>query len=228
MRIRIRIFWIVFMSFTVSFFTSCISTEKLTSFVKPKFVNSVNETENSNIIFDFSKLDTIENIVQSEKLKSYIIPAILFWQWENNIKCQINPQSVGNMFKSYFIDYAKSLGLSEKLENQNLEIKIEKLPSSFIYVDKGYTIILIVGYSISELEAIYPEKQDIVIKYKLRENGQDVKSEELTIINKDTAIKNTWRTASTRIFTKIYVEQFEKNIKETAKEAVDFFLNNTK
>jgi hypothetical protein len=211
---------------TTFFFTSCVSTNKYSNFVKPKFeefTNGTKEENSNNITVDLSKLEIVEDIVKSEKLKSQFIPAILFWQWQNNIKCQISPQSVGNMFKSNFIYYSETLGLSEKLDNKKLEIKIEEIPSSFVYANKGYTIIFLVAYTISELEAIYPEKQNFVIKYKLQENGQAEISEEIHIVNKDIPIKNIWST--TGKFTRNYVEQFENNIKETAKETVQMLLD---
>jgi len=217
---------------TTLLFTSCVSTKKYSNFVKPKFEKSASETAerySNSISFDLSNLETIDDIVKSEKLKSQFIPAILFWQWENNIKCRISPQSVGSMFKSYFIEYSETLGLSEKLANKTLEVKIEELPSNFVYANKGYTIIFIIAYTISQLEAIYPENQDFVIKYKLQENGQEIISEEIRITNKDIPLKNIWST--TGKFTKNYVEQFENNIKASANEAVRMLLdkiNNTR
>ena len=206
---------------TTFLLTSCVSTNKFSRFVKPKFENLTSETkvENSNITFDLSKLETIEDIVKSEKLKSQFIPAILFWQWENNIACQVSPQSVGEMFKSNFIHFSELLELSDKLGNKRLEIKIEEIPSSFVYANKGHTIIFIIAYTVSQLEAIYPENQDFTIKYELRENGQVKISEEIRITNRDIPVRNIW--SSTGKFTRNYMEQFENNIKETAKETVD-------
>lgn len=202
---------------------SCVSTKKYSSFVKPKF-EELKDSENSkNITFDLSKLDSLEGIVKAEKLKSQFIPAILFWQWENNIKCQICPQSVGNMFKSDFIYYSESLGLSDKLGNRNLKIGIEEIPSSFIYINKGYTIIFIVAYTISQLEAIYPDNYDFVIKYEIQENGQENISGDILKINRDVPLQNTWST--TKKFTQNYVLQFENNINEVAKETVLIILN---
>ena len=193
--------------------------------MKPKFEKSENETksENTNITFDLSELETIEDTVKSENLKFQCIPAILFWQWENNIKCQISPQSVGNIFKSNFIHYSESLGLAEKLGNKKLDIKIDEIPSSFVYANKSYIIIFIVGYSLYQLEAIYPNKQDIVLQYKFQENGQDDISEEIRIENKDISMKNIWST--TGRFTQNYVEQFNNNIKKSAIEAIQIILN---
>ena len=210
---------------TTLLFTSCVSSKKYSNYVKPKFELSENrmKEKNGNITFDLSKLETIEGVVKSEKLKSQFIPAILFWQWENNIKCNVSPQSVGNMFETSFLYYSELLGLTEKLDNKRLDIKIEKIPSNFVYANKGYAIIFIVAYTVSGLEAIYPEKQDFVIKYEITENGQDILSDEIQIENKDIPMKNIWST--TKGFTKKYVEQFENNIKETAKETVQMLLD---
>jgi hypothetical protein len=206
------------------FSTSCVSTKKYTGFVKPKFEKSVSEIENENgkITFDLSKLDTITDIVKSEKLKSMFIPAIFYWGWENTIKSEIDPQTVGEIFRNSFLYYSDSLGLSEKLGNKNLEISIEKIPTSFVYTNKGYTVIVLVAYVVSGLEAIYPETPEIILSYRLRENGQNIKTGDLTIDNKDIPVKNIWKTP--KKFTYMYIENFEKNVKNSAKEAVLTFL----
>jgi len=209
---------------TTLLISSCVSTKKYSGFVKPKFENlaDVTKEEYGNITFDLSKLERIEDIVISEKLKSQFIPAILYWQWENNIACQISPQSVGKMLNSNIMYQSDLLGLSEKLGNKKLEITIEEIPSSFIYANKGHTIIFIIAYTISQLEAIYPKNQDFVITYVLRENGQTNISEEIRITNKDVPMRNIWST--TGKFTRNYLEQFENNIKETAKDIVQVIL----
>ncbi len=217
---------LIFTFSAILLLTSCVSTKKFSSFIKPKFEQSTSKRaiKNSNIIFDFSKLEMVENIVKSEKLKSQFIPAILFWQWQNNIKCHISPKSVGNKFKYYFLHYSEALGLSEKLINKNIELEIEEIPSSFVYANKGYTIIFIIAYSISQLEAIYPEKRDFIINYKIKEDGQEKTSGEIRITNKDVPLKNIWSTTSK--LARNYVEQFDNNIKSSAKETVETLLEN--
>jgi hypothetical protein len=192
----------------------------MSSFVRPTFEKSINEAEHESrtITFDLSKLGTIEDVVESKKLKSWFVPAIFYWGWNNTIETLIDPQTIGYIFKSNFIYYSDFLGLSEKLDRRNLEITIEEIPTSFMYVNESHTIILFLHVATSSTEAISPQIQNTVISYRLFDNGREVKSGELEIDNKNFVMNNTWN--STKKFTRKYTEQFENNIRESAKEAV--------
>jgi hypothetical protein len=203
---------------TIALLTSCISTKKYTGFVEPEFQDIKDKTENKpeNLTFDLSGLESLGSPVISTKLKSQFIPAILYWQWNNTIKCEIDAKIIGNSFKQNFIKYADSLGLQEKLQGRKLEIKVEKIPNSFVYTHKGNSVIFIVAYTVSDLEAIFPQEQDLIISYKITQNGAAIKEGRLNAKNKDQALKNVWK--SPKKFTRVYIAQFKKNTSSLAKE----------
>jgi hypothetical protein len=55
------------------------------------------------------------------------------------------------------------LKVKEKLQGHKLEMKIEKIPNSFVYTHRGNSIVLIIAYTVSNLEAIFPQEQDLVV-----------------------------------------------------------------
>jgi hypothetical protein len=204
-------------------FTSCVSSKKYAGFVRLKPEPSVEQNTNNALIFDLSKLGIIDEGVRATKLKSQFIPALLFWQWKHNIQCQISPQSVGILFQAAFIDYAKKLGLFEKLGNRTLAIKPEALPATFVYTNEGYAVMFIVAYAVSQREAIYPDEQAFVVTYAVQENGQAETTAQIRIANKEVPVKNIWR--STKKFTQNYTAQFENNIELSAQELVAVLLD---
>jgi hypothetical protein len=199
--------------------TSCISTQKYTSFVEPKFQHNKAEIKTKNIFFDVNNLDNLKNKVVSTKLKSQFIPAILFWQWENTIKCEISPVILGQEVQKDFMYYADSLKMEEKLKNKKLEINIEKIPNTFVYTNKGNAVILLIAYTTSSLVAILPEEQSMVVSYKLTENSSIVKQGQISIKNKNESLKNIWKSA--KKFTWLYVEKFKQNSKNMTKELAE-------
>ncbi|WP_418263247.1 hypothetical protein [Flavobacterium faecale] len=204
---------------TITLLTSCIGTNKFTSFSEPKFQEVKTNSANNSFTFDLTGLESKTSIITSTKVKSQFIPAILYWQWNNTIKCEINPVTVGQLFQINFMQYVDSLKISEKLQGRKLEMKVEKIPNSFVYTHKGNSIILIVAYTVSDLEAIFPQEQDLVVSYKMTQNGSTIKEGKLTASNKDQTIKNVWK--STKKFTWLYIDQFKQNTNSMAKEIVD-------
>jgi hypothetical protein len=204
---------------TITLLTSCIGTKKFTSFVEPKFQEAKTNSANDYFTFDLAGLENKTSSITSTKLKSQFIPAILYWQWNNTIKCEVNPVIVGQSFQENFLHYADSLKIQEKLQGRKLEMKLENIPNSFVYTHKGNSVILIIAYTVSDLEAIFPQEQDLIVSYKLTQNGSTIKEGKLTASIKDQPIKNVWK--STKKFTWLYIDQFKQNTKLMTKEIVE-------
>jgi hypothetical protein len=207
---------------TINFLTSCIGTKRFNGFVEPKFQKAQITSTNENLTFDLSGLENKTNSITSTQIKSQFIPAILYWQWNNTIKCEVNPVIIGQTIREDFLKFADSLKIQEKLQARKLEIKLENVPNSFVYTFKGFTVILIIAYTVNATEAIFPEQQDMVLSYKLTQNDSTIKEGKLTTSNKDQPIKNVWK--STKKFTWIYIDQFKKNNKLMTKKIVEQLL----
>ncbi len=211
---------------TIIALTGCVSTKTYSSYVTQKLEQQIHapDIQDKNISFDFSKLEVLDNSVEAEKSKSFFIPAILYWGWENTIQCKINPNLIEKSFKLTFLHCADSIGLLNNLEGKKLEISIEAMPTSFMYTNQGNAIIFIIAYTVSELEAIYPQRENLVINYKLIKDEQTIKSGKLAAINNDQPIKNIWK--STKQFTWLYIDQFNNNTKMLTNDIVQQLLKN--
>lgn len=207
---------------TSSLLTSCIGTKKFSAFVAPKFQEEQSTYSNDDIIFDLTGLETKSDSITSTKVKSLFIPALLYWEWNNSLKCEISPNIVGQVFQRNFHQFSSIFNIQEFLQGKKLEIKVENIPNSFSYTYKGNTIILIFAYSISELEAIFPLEQDLTINYKLTQNGSILKEGRLTVKNTDKPIQNVSK--STKKFIWYYIDQFKENNKNMTKELVEKLL----
>lgn len=208
--------------FTFLLMASCISTNRLTGYVEPKFQETKTLLINDNFVFDFSDLKHKSSPVLSTKIKSFFIPAILYWGWNKTIKCEIDPNIVGQSFQESFLYFADSLKLQEKLQGRKLEIKLEKIPNSFVYTHKGNAIIFIYAYTVSDIEAIFPQVQNLWVSYRLILDGKIIKEDELSATNNAQSIMNDWK--STKKFTWFYVDQFKKNNKSMTLEIVNQLL----
>lgn len=210
---------IILSIFTILFITSCIGTKRFTGFVDPKFQYKQISQTRDNITIDLTGLENTNGTIKSTKVKSQFVPAILYWQWNNTIKCEVNPTIVGQSFEEYFLQYSDSLRVQDKLQGRKLELKVEKIPSSFVYTHRGNSIIFIIAYTVNELEAIFPQEQDIVVSYKLTQDGSVLKEGKLTASNKSQPLKNVWK--STKKFTWLYIDQFKQKNKTMAKDIVE-------
>ena len=152
MKCQILAFFII-----ATLLTGCVNTKKITSVVQPKFQYSESNSQNDSIVFNYAGLGVNASPVVSTRVKLQLIPALVYWQWNNTIKCEIDPKLVGQLFQESVLNYADDLKLREKLQGRTLEITVEKIPNNFAYTYKGFTIIVMVAYYINAIEMILPQ-----------------------------------------------------------------------
>lgn len=203
----------------ITIFSSCISTKKYASYVAPKFESVPINRTNNNIKFDLTALHKSDTSIVANSLTSQFIPAILFWQWNKTIQCDVDQTIIGESFETDFLSIADSLKVQDVLKDRQLEIKLEEIPNSFIYTNKGQTIIFIVAYAFSAIEAIAPKLDDVVVSYKLRENDAIIKQGKITVFNTQKPVRNVWK--STKKFTWMYVSQFKENNKRMTEDVIN-------
>lgn len=203
------------------FITSCVSVNRYSKIVKTgiqEIYKPEEDIQSSKIVVDLKKLESFPDTIASSRVKFQIIPALVYWQWNNTIKCELDPLILGKIYENNFYHQSKTLGLLNKLGEKQLEITIEKVPNSFVYIDKGYSIILLVAYSINALEAIYPESQNLEISYKLIENDKIIKQGQLYTKEENLPLKNNWTT--TTELTWLYLDQYKENTVYLTKDII--------
>lgn len=126
-------------------------------------------------------------------------------------------------FNNFFQNYADYSNIKEKLKGQKLIITIDSIPNTFIYTNKGYVVFALFAYLCASQEAIFPKNDKLVLSYKIVQETTQTKSGQIEVVNTDLPLKNVWK--STKKFTWFYINQYEKNLKNLSKLAIEKIEN---
>ncbi len=188
------------------FFTSCMTTKRYSTFVdtKTKSINVKNETTRDWIAIKVDKTEPTQTVC--EQKKNSFIPAILYWEWNSTIECELDIKTRTEYLKQGILRAVDSLNLQHILSGRKLEIKLKEIPGKFIYENKGNAIIFIIAYTVSGVEAISPYPINLEFEYSIINNGElEIKGEGV-IKNTEQPMRNVWK--STKKFTWFYLDKF--------------------
>jgi len=208
--------------------TSCLGEKKYANFVYNKYSSQTQAADLTKDAPDYisvkadSSISKLDTLVVAKKLKSQFIPAILYWQWENTIRCELDPKISIQTFNKYLFSYADSANLKERLNGQKLELLVNDLPNSFVYTRKGNSIILLIAYTVNDTETIFPENKDVKISYRLVKDNIETKKGTLLIPDETQPMQNIWK--STQKFTWSYMSQYDNNLQKLSKNVIDKIL----
>ena len=205
---------------------SCTTTKRLSKFTREKLSsleNNANEKLPDYITISIDSSLNKNGLFEVKKLRSFFIPAIIYWQKENNLSCNLNPKIPVKQFEQELIKFADSNQLGEKINGRKISLTIVEIPNSFVLTQKGMVLFLFVGYIVSELESIYAIKKDLKVKYNIVENGKEVKSGVIVIPNQEIPLINKLKT--TKKFTRRYLDYYTKSCKKLDKLFFEKLLN---
>jgi hypothetical protein len=152
----------------------------------------------------------------SKKVKHLFIPAILFWHWEKNIECVIDPQYAIHLFMEEAMKMAEVKELKKRLDGQKIEISFEEIPNKYLYSHKGHTIILVFAYAVADAEHLFPTNNGFKIKFRLLKGETETSNGEITLGHNLEAMHNT--RSSTGKFTDAFLDAYKLDIKRMGKE----------
>ena len=218
-RMRKIIFYLFILSIPL-LETSCISTGKLTKLVDRAMKDSIPQVNVPatlpGIIISADTILKPEKTV-SIRLKSLVIPAILYWQWSKYIDCEIGSRKAVENFARYFNFYADSTGLINKLKDKTLYLTVQSIPKEFVYKYTYINIILIVTNIDLTSETITPQDADLKVEYKLVSVGDELKN---GIIKYGTHMaeydNNEW--TPTESFVRRYIYDYNEYLKQMARK----------
>jgi len=208
--------------FTVVFFASCVSTEKYQQIVTSKVRESLAikpTTKNENLYISVQNLPASDSLVNVKRIKYYFIPAIVFWAYENTLKCELSPRSVGE--KIAYLIAADPL-LSEKLIGQKLEISIEAVPNVFIYSNKGFGMFLLFYAFSSGSETLMTFGDDLKINYWISATGKDTKKGSIKVADQTEKFSNIMK--STKKFTWFFLNEYDNSLENMSHECALILL----
>ena len=202
--------------------TSCLSAAKVDAYIADQYGNQLpkQDKKKDSVISIASSVKPISPAISTTVIKtSKVLPLLFYYQYEYRRTSTLNPA----IAVSYFTKAVKlqsNKALYKKLQGQQLELTIEQLPATFAFVDKAHLIFLILG-KIS-WDKIYTEAAvaDLVVSYKVLQNGTTTKSGSITVQNTDKNRKfrflQSWKTAISE-----YLAIYNQNITIMSKEFVD-------
>ena len=175
-----NVFIVIAYFILLSSLTSCHIAQKMDAYVAGQFNNKVPKPDkraDSTIIVNSpipSDPNELSNTVKTWKNLFLLV----YWKYDYRHTCTLNPAIGVNYLRKGI--YQQSNKLKQKLNGQQLEITIEQIPGSFAIVDKGHVVLLLVQWDKFYVE---PDSKDIIVSYKLLQNGVETRSGKINIDN---------------------------------------------
>lgn len=200
------------------FFASCITTKKYSTFVNTKTKNNITKTNNEKdwLVVKSTKTQPMKN--KYNQKKNTFIPAILYWEWNSTIECELDINIRTKYLKQGIYKAADSLKLKQHLGDNYLEINLKEMPGKFLYENKGKAVIYIIAYSVGGVEAISPYPVNLEFEFLTKENGNIKTKGNGFVQNEEQPLKNMWK--STKKFTWVYLDEFQKETNRMGTELV--------
>ncbi|MDX5418890.1 MAG: hypothetical protein LPK09_06720 [Hymenobacteraceae bacterium] len=187
--------------------TGCVGTKKYATYVDEKLKTVAQETDQHDwlIVQAPASAPKASNYIQ---LESSFIPAIVYWGWNSTISCEIDPYATTEFVKRGIYQAAQNLEVQQKLAGRQLVIELEKVPGQFMYENKGSTIFLVFAHVTTGEETITPRPTELLVRYKLIENGEVIATGKNMKSNQEQPLRNMWK--STKKFTWMHLELLER------------------
>lgn len=203
------------------FLTSCMSVEKYSAYVNEKVVADTVTTAQENWLVINGISDGIPN--RFDQTKSSFVPAILYWSWNYTIECELSKDLTSQYLKNAIYRAADSLNLEARMDGRKLTIDLQQVPGKFIYESKGSTIIFIIAYTMSVVEAITPFSIPLQFRYQISQDGSMVQQGEGIVPNGEQPIRNQWK--STKKFTWVYLDAYKRETQRMGTEIVKLLMD---
>lgn len=175
---------------TVSFFvtlfillsslTSCHIAQKMDTHIASQFDNKVPKPDkraDSTIIVNSTIPSDPTELSHTVKTWKNLF-LLVYWKYDYRHTSTLNPAIGVNYLRKGI--YQQAGKLKQKLNGQQLELTIEQVPASFALVDKGHVILLLIQWDRFYIE---PDSKNIIVSYKLLQNGTATKTGKLNIDN---------------------------------------------
>lgn len=159
----------------------------------------------------------------SAKGPGKFVPAIFYWKSERTVNSSLNPYIPVVNINSTILQYANTKKMREKLNGQKIELTINKVPDMFTLVDRYQLFFFVVFYVQSERIFIAPQKQDLVINYRILKDNAETKTGTITIADPSKA-KDLKFLQSVKKMTWNYLEEYDNIVKDMSKQFVDKLL----
>lgn len=201
--------------------TACLTPKKIDKWTTAQYGTTVQSKIRTNDYISIKVPGTSNDFVSSTvKRKMKLVPALFYWQWEYGTTTTLNSLIPSNYFSTAVIPYANSKKLKDKLNGQKLELTINKMPAVFSVVDKGGLVFLVLYYIDWDRIFMDPQKQDMVLTYRLLKDGAETKTGTITVADRNKPLNVKVLHSVKKTFWS-YLDQYNANIQAMSKEAID-------
>ena len=221
LNLRITTGFSLFILILLLCFSSCLTPGKIDRWIDHEYGNTVQNRPRKSDYIHIIQPEANDNVIaRTEKRKMKMIPALFYWQWEYGTVSTMNELVPHNTFQQTFIPYANGKGLKRKLEGQTVELKVENMPEKFSMVDKGGLVFLVVWYVTWDRIFVDPEKQDLVVSYRLLRDGTVTKKGIITVADRNKPVDVKVFRSVKKTFWE-YLAGYNANVQDMSKEAAD-------
>lgn len=199
----------------------CISTKRFARHVERAYSATAEPRVDSipgiSIVYDG---DTIpDSVVQVRKGNTHLIPALLYWQIQEEFNCSLNPVLPVDLFRQVVYRKAKSLGVSEKLAGgKRLVITIHHIPANFRYLYRDDIVVLVFLVLQFYEQSIYPDASDLSVSYALYEGERLLKEGTASELNHEPLLRNN--NATRKKIMKVYMSQYRRNLSDMVEKCM--------
>lgn len=206
------------------FFSGCMTPAKMDGWIEEHEGGFAKKLKTSDYItIKNPDLPQSDLASVSKKGDSKFIPALLYWKSERTIVADLNTYIPIGLMNATIIQYANTKGLKQKLNGEHIEFTLNKVPSVFTFTDKYQLFFFVVFYVQDQQFFITPQKQDIVVSYRILKDNTEVKNGTVTVADPDKAVRLKFL-QSLKKMTWNYLDEYDNNVRAASKEIVDKLL----
>lgn len=214
--------WYIFLILFFALFTSCVGPAKMNKWVADEYGETTTLTKSKNdYITVSSPLITIDDkSSKASKRTKRFLPLLFYWKMDYQLSAILNPKIPVNLFTSTFTTYANSKNIKQKLNGGKLELIINRVPVTFSFNDDENLYWFVLFYIHTVKLYTLPEKQELIVDYKLTKGTDIIKSGSVNIPDAN-KIQKTRFLESVKKATKEYLSQYDENIRAMARSAAE-------
>lgn len=212
-------------AFALLLFTSgCLTAKKMDGWIEEYeggFTTKLKTSDYITVVTPELPKSDLSSVSQKGKYK--LVPAIFYWKSERSVVSSLNPYIPVVNINSTILQYANTKKLKEKLNGQKIELTINKVPAVFNLVDRYQMIFFVVYYVHWEKVFISPQKQDLIISYRILKENTEIKKGTITVADPSKP-RDLKFLQSVKKMTWNYLEEYDNIIKAMSKEFTDKLL----
>lgn len=209
----------VFFTLVVALFLlpGCIGSKRYARYVRtaydvsnynPSGTKLIDSIPGISVIYDGPSVP--DSFARVRKGDHHVVPAVFYWQINEEFECEFNPQVLLKAFRQYVYENVDSLGLTQKLQGRRLVLTVHNIPRRFHYKYKDDMVFLLIAAVQVYQQSIFPDENDLVVSYAVYEGETVVKKGTVREYNHDVPV-NSNNTTRKKI-TRKYVRQYHRNL----------------